>query len=126
MVCMFLYSCAEIWYAPCLIQCVALRITVEENTEAMTIKLEGRVAGPWVAELDRLWQQASPVLGSRQLSLDLRETTYADAGGIAALRAIYSQTKAVILTSTPWTQYLAEEISRESWKQLDIEVNNAH
>ncbi len=80
----------------------------------MTIKLEGRVTGPWVAELSRLWQQTSSTLGSRQLSLDLRETTYADAGGIEALRAIYSQTKAAILTSTPWTQYLAEEIAREN------------
>jgi len=80
--------------------------------EAMTIKLEGRVTGPWVAELDRLWQQTSPTLGSRQLSIDLRETTYADAGGVGALRAIYSQTRAALLTSTPWTQYLAEEISR--------------
>jgi len=96
----------------------------------MTIKLEGRVTGPWVAELDRLWQQASPSLGSRQLSLDLRETTYADAGGIEALRAIYSQTKASILTSTPWTQYLAEEItSSKAKKQTDTtgtEVNHAH
>ena len=104
---------------------MALRITVEENKEAMTIKLEGRVTGPWVAELDRLWHQASPTLGSRQLSLDLRETTYADAGGIEALRTIYSQTKAAILTSTPWTKYLAEEISRENLKQSDIGVNDA-
>jgi len=105
---------------------VALRITVEENLEAITIRLDGRVTGPWVAELDRLWQETFPALGSRQLSLDLRQTTYADAGGIVALRAIYSQTRAAILTSTPWTQYLAEEISRESQKHPDQEVNNAH
>jgi hypothetical protein len=105
---------------------MALRITVEENAQAMTIKLEGRVTGPWVAELDRLWEQASPMLASRQLSLDLRETTYADAGGIRALRAIYSQTQAEILTSTPWTQYLAEEVKADSQKQPDAEVHNAH
>ena len=109
-----MHACAAVWHVSCHIQCMALRITVEENTGAMTIKLEGRVTGPWVAELDRLWLQASPTLGSRQLSLDLRETTYADTGGIEALRAIYSQTKAEILTSTPWTQYLAEEIAREN------------
>ena len=109
-----MHACAAIWHAPCFIQGMALRITVEENKEAVTIKLEGRVTGPWVAELDHVWAQASPTLGSRQLSLDLRETTYADAGGIKTLQAIYSQTKANILTSTPWTQYLAEEISREN------------
>lgn len=105
---------------------MALRITVQENAKAVTIKLEGRVTGPWVAELDRLWEQASPTLASRQLSLDLRETTYADAGGINSLRAIYSQTHAMILTSTPWTQYLAEEVKGESQKQPDAEVHNAH
>jgi hypothetical protein len=105
---------------------MALRITVEENEEAMIIKLEGRVAGPWVAELDRLWEQASPTLGSRQLSLDLRETTYADAGGIRALQAIYSPTRAEILTSTPWTQYLAEEVTGKSQKHSDTEVVDAN
>jgi hypothetical protein len=105
---------------------MALRITVEENQEAMTIKLEGRVTGPWVVELDRLWHQTSPALGCRQLLLDLRETTFADAGGIEALRAIYSHTSTSILTSTPWTQYLAEEISRGSDKQTNTEAHNAH
>jgi hypothetical protein len=98
---------------------MALRITVEENSEAMVVKLEGRIVGPWVAELDRLWAQTSPSVASRRVSLDLRETTYADAGGIRVLRAIYSQTEAAILTSTPWTQYLAAEVTRKN----EIEVS---
>jgi anti-anti-sigma regulatory factor len=92
---------------------MALRITVEENAETMVVKLEGRVVGPWAAELDRLWEETSPSLHARKLALDLRETTYADAGGIRVLRAIYFQTEAAILTSTPWTQYLADEITRK-------------
>jgi anti-anti-sigma regulatory factor len=78
----------------------------------MILKVEGRVAGPWAAELGRLWEQTSPTLASRKLSLDLRATTYADASGIRILRAIFSQTGAGILTDTPWTQYLAEEVKR--------------
>jgi len=105
---------------------MALRITVEENEEAMIIKLEGRIAGPWVAELDRLWEQASPTLGSRQLVLDLRETTYADSDGIRALSAIYSPTKAEILASTPWTQYLAEAVAGKNQQQSDTEVVDAN
>ncbi len=101
---------------------MALRITVEENEQAIVVKLEGRIVGPWAAELDRLWEQTSPTLASRSLSLDLRETTYADAGGIQALRAIYSQTKAAILTSTPWTQYLAEEVTRKGENSTGAEA----
>lgn len=93
---------------------MALRITLEEDADRMVVKLEGRIVGPWAAELDRLWAEASPSLASRKVSLDLRETTYADAGGIRVLRAIYSQTEAAILTSTPWTQYLADEVTRKS------------
>ena len=78
--------------------------------------------GPWAAELDRLWKQTSPTVASRRLSLDLRETTYADAGGIRVLRTIYSQTKADILTSTPWTRYLAEEIASKKDNQTGAEA----
>jgi anti-anti-sigma regulatory factor len=104
---------------------MSLRITVEESEATMTVKLEGRVAGPYTAELDRIWELASPTLASRRLILDLRETTYADAGGIRALRAIYSQTKATILVGTPWTQYLAEEVSRRKPEPIEREARNA-
>ena len=98
-----------------------LRITVEQNSEAMTLKLEGRVAGPWAAELNRLWEQTAPQLDRRKLSLDIRATTYADASGIRILKAIYSQTGADILAATPWTQYLAEEVSANGNKLAEVE-----
>ena len=98
-----------------------LRIYFEENETAIVIKLEGRVAGPWAAELGRLWEEKAPVVAQKKLSLDLRETTFADAGGIRVLRAIYSQTGAAILTGTPWTEYLAEEVARKNSQLADTE-----
>lgn len=80
----------------------------------MVLKLEGRLTGPWVTELDLLWERTWPARADRKLALDLRATTYADAGGIRSLSAIYAQTGAEILTGTPWTQYLAEEIQRNA------------
>jgi len=96
---------------------MALRITIEQDTESMVLKLEGRLAGPWVAELGRLWAQASPERNGRTLALDLRETTYADVMGIEKLRSIYRETGAAILAGTPWTQYLAEEVKRNDTVQ---------
>lgn len=87
----------------------------------MVIKLEGRIAGPWAAELDRLWEETKPTLNARKLALDLRDTTFADAGGIRMLRAIFSQTQAAILTSTPWTQYLADEVTSKNTQPLETE-----
>jgi anti-anti-sigma regulatory factor len=94
---------------------------VEENSEAIVLKLEGRLAGPWVDELDRLWEQTAPGLNERKLSLDLRETTFADAGGIRILQAIYSQTGASILAGTPWTQYLADEVTANKSNSTELE-----
>jgi anti-anti-sigma regulatory factor len=85
------------------------------------MKLEGRITGPWAAELGRLWEHTAPALADRKLSLDLRGTTYADAAGMRNLKAIYSQTQADILTCTPWTQYLADEVKRTDVEPRDEE-----
>lgn len=50
---------------------------------AVTLKLEGRVVGPWVEELRRIGE---PFLAeNRTLQLDLTEVAYADAEGVATL-----------------------------------------
>jgi anti-anti-sigma regulatory factor len=101
-----------------------LKITVEESTEAMVLKLEGRVAGPWAEELSRFWKETASSLAQRKLLLDLRETTYADATGMQVLQTIYSQTGASILAVTPWTQYLADEITTNNPNQSKLEGCN--
>jgi anti-anti-sigma regulatory factor len=98
-----------------------LRITVEENSKTIVIKLEGRIAGPWVAELDRLWAETAPAVAKRKLSLDLRGTTFADSDGIRILRDIHSKSGAEILAGTPWTQYLAEEVVSKHDRRMDAE-----
>lgn len=89
-----------------------LKITVDQNPETVLLKLEGRIAGPWVAELTRVWMEIKPELKSQKLIIDLKDTTYANAAGIEALREIYSSSHAELQTNSQWTQYLAEEISR--------------
>jgi len=54
--------------------------------------------------------------------LDLCNTTYADAAGISVLRGIYGNTAAQIITSSPWTKYLAEEITRVNAIQNEEEI----
>jgi anti-anti-sigma regulatory factor len=88
----------------------------------MTLKLEGRIAGPWAEELSRVWERTLPTVAARQLYLDLRETTYADAIGIKVLRTIFSQTGADILTGTPWTQYLAQKVKSKNAEPIGEEA----
>ena len=103
-----------------------LRITINESDDTMAICLEGRIAGPWAEELGRSWSELTPPLGTRKLLIDLRNATYADAEGISVLRDIYSQAAAEFLTSTPWTKYLAEEVTRGSAIQSEKELSNAN
>jgi hypothetical protein len=94
-----------------------LRISITETAETAAILLEGRVAGPWADELQRTWADLAPAVGKRTVKIDLRNTTYADAKGIRVLQEIYqgaSQTAAELITGSPWTKYLAEEVTRGS------------
>jgi anti-anti-sigma factor len=86
-----------------------LRITLHETDNALVIQLEGRIAGPWVEELSRTWQETYSQLPSAQLVLDLCNVTYADSNGIKLLKEIYNQSGARLFGKTPWTQYLVEE-----------------
>ncbi|MGA8727741.1 MAG: hypothetical protein WB608_03245 [Terracidiphilus sp.] len=91
-----------------------LKITIHEDQDAVAVKLEGRIAGPWAEELSRVWVETAPRVASRKLSLDLRQVTYADANGERVLKGIYAEREAELVASTPWTQYLAEVIKKSS------------
>ncbi len=91
-----------------------LRITFQRDAETTVVILEGRITGLWTAELRRVWTELAPTLGTRQLSVDMRNTTYADASGIQVLRDMYLQSGAELIASTPWTKHLANEITRET------------
>ena len=89
-----------------------LRVTIQENEGAMVIKLEGRVTEPYVAELSRAWMEKVPFPATKKLSLDLRDVINLDNSGRRVLREIYTQTNAELVTGTPWTQSLAQQITR--------------
>ena len=68
-----------------------LRITVHDAPRTVTIRLEGRLAGPWVRELDECWGGA--LAGQREptLRVDLTEVTSLDDAGRACLAALHRQ-----------------------------------
>lgn len=103
-----------------------LRITFEETEHAMELRLEGRVAGPWAEELNRVWVEQAPQLVSKKLSIDLHNVTYADASGKQVLKAIYAQTNAKLFASTPWTQFLAAEVAANNAEGDEEETGNAN
>lgn len=85
---------------------------MQERAQDAQIKLEGRIAGPWTAELSRVWVESAPRVSGKRLVIDLRDVTYADAHATHVLREIYLQTHAELITGTVWTQSLAEVIKQ--------------
>ncbi len=87
-----------------------LRISIQEDEQTIGFTLAGRLAGPWVAELDRAWRETAGRLDGKKLSLDLRDLTYSDSEGKRSLRQIFASTGAELVTSSIWSQHLANEI----------------
>jgi anti-anti-sigma regulatory factor len=103
-----------------------LRISIQETEVATLLTLEGRVAGPWAAELSRVWVEKAPLLALANLSLDLTNVIYADDDGIRVLREIYTQAQPKVVATTPWTQYLAEKIAAIPPDHSDEEQENGN
>jgi hypothetical protein len=68
-----------------------LRITVLEDSGALTFRLEGRLVGPWVQELERCWQDAVVSRQHAAQRFDLSAVTFVDAAGKAFLAARHAQ-----------------------------------
>lgn len=91
-----------------------LRITIDDEANPVRLKLEGRIVGPWVAELDRTWKSLGPSLGDRKLRIDLCGVSYIDREGRRILADIYRQAQAEFEADTPLTEYFAEEARARS------------
>lgn len=68
-----------------------LRITVvESSANAVTLRVEGRIAGPWVEEL-RTTCNVHTGQDPFHLLLELEDVSFADAAGVAFLRELQGQ-----------------------------------
>jgi len=102
-----------------------LRITTHDSEEQVHIVLEGRVAGAWAKELERVWAELVPKIASKKLSIDMREVTYADESGKQVLVKMSSHGDTEMLAGTLGTQYLAKQIRDRSNAERAQEVKNA-
>jgi hypothetical protein len=83
-----------------------LRITVIESSKgAVTLRVEGRITGPWVEEL-RTACSVHTFPDEVQVSLELADISFADHGGIALLKELRNGGVGFIHTSP----FLAEQL----------------
>ena len=57
------------------------RATVEHDGELVTLRIEGRLSGPCLAELENCWRQTMKGNGTRRLVVDLKEVTLVSSQG---------------------------------------------
>ena len=68
-----------------------MKITTHLNGESTVLRLEGRLAGPWVQELERCWDATVGASTRHLLSVDLSAVTYVDSEGKNLLKKIHKQ-----------------------------------
>jgi ABC-type transporter Mla MlaB component len=68
-----------------------LRITIRDNLESLTFQLEGKLAGPWVGELEECWRSTLTSQPKPVLRVDLTGVTFIDAAGKAYLATVLRQ-----------------------------------
>jgi anti-anti-sigma regulatory factor len=87
-----------------------LKITIHPGAGELRLRLEGRLAGPWVQELRQCWQTAALTYRCRATVLDLREVDFVDSEGQALLAQMHN--KGVRLEAFgPLIQHILEEIA---------------
>src|SRR5262245_11615679 len=87
-----------------------LRITVLDNAGPLTFRLEGRLAGPWVRELEVCWQSNLVRHPQSAVRIDLTGVTFVDAAGKAFLAGRHAE-GAELLASGCLMRAVVAEIS---------------
>ncbi len=86
-----------------------LKISINDEKAVATLKIEGKLVGPWAMELGRTWQDLWNSARRMPLQVDIRGVTFADQKGTHILREIVRETGAEILSDSPLTQYFANQ-----------------
>ena len=89
-----------------------LKITIDNAMNAATLKLEGRLAGPWVGELERSWCGVKDDSRDKPVMVDLCEVTFVDGEGRKLLSRMYEQ-GARLRTFGCMAKGIVEEIVQE-------------
>jgi hypothetical protein len=85
-----------------------LRITVHDEPKSLTFQLEGRLAGPWVQELEACWQGAAEDGRRESVRFDLSAVTFVDGPGKEFLTSMHARGAELIATGCLMKAIVAE------------------
>lgn len=86
-----------------------LKITLHDSSRELRFKLEGKLSGAWVGELQQCWHTAASTTVGRCTVIDLGEVDFVDPGGQSLLAEMHRDGVRLV-ARTPLIQSLVEEI----------------
>lgn len=86
-----------------------LKITSEQTSDSARLTLEGSLSGPWVTELERVWQQVKQA-GTVAPVVELTDITFIAEEGRALLTRMWRE-GAALVASGCCTRHIVEEIT---------------
>jgi hypothetical protein len=81
-----------------------LKITLLEGPGQVTLKLEGRIAGTWVTELEDSWRSALSTMAGRPLRLQLADVEHVDPAGTYLLALLRLNGVQLLASGTVMTE----------------------
>jgi hypothetical protein len=90
-----------------------LRITITDLPDEQRWSLEGRLVGPWAAELSSLWREKRQERNGRKCIVELNDVTFIDVTGETALAEIMTQ-GAEIIAGGVYTKQRLGDLLNES------------
>lgn len=86
-----------------------LKITSEQTSDFARLTLEGSLSGPWVTELERVWQQVKQA-GTFAPVVELTDITFIAEEGRALLTSMWRE-GAVLVANGCCTRHIVAEIT---------------
>lgn len=94
-----------------------LKVTTTNQDQTITLKLEGKLAGPWVQEVTRVWSDTAQSPRSGYV-VDLRSVTFIDRPGQALLTTM-SRQGAQLIAADCLTRNIVDEIKKVSYSDQE-------
>jgi anti-anti-sigma regulatory factor len=88
-----------------------LKISIYRDKTATALASEGKLAGPWVGELERCWLTVMAAESPPSIVVDLTEVSFIDAAGKELLSQMYRRGAKLVAVDC-LTKSVVEEIER--------------
>jgi anti-anti-sigma regulatory factor len=88
-----------------------LRITISDEPEEQRWILQGRLSGPWVAQLRSNWEKSHDQNGNHKCVVDVSDVTFVDLDGERVLAAMMND-GAEFIASGVYTKHILEVLAK--------------